>query len=161
MILIKSDSRYPLDRKLIRKKVTNELQHHKINREVEISIAVVGSRKMKELNKEYRKIDKPTNVLSFPLDDGDIPNQNPPNPLLKKESLPSPARRGEGGGIRSGTENLQGFVTPPDKILYLGDIAICYPVARQQAAEYQLMVNDWISDLAVHGTQHLLGIHHE
>ncbi|MCE5194933.1 MAG: rRNA maturation RNase YbeY [Nitrospiraceae bacterium] len=42
----------------------------------ELSILLVDDRKMKKLNKKYRKINKTTDVLSFPLDDriflGDI-----------------------------------------------------------------------------------------
>lgn len=37
---------------------------------VEISVAVVGDRKMKSLNKKYRNLDKTTNVLSFPQAEG-------------------------------------------------------------------------------------------
>lgn len=138
-ILIKSDSRYPLDRKQIRQAINQDLQQeHNLRRPVEISLNIVGKRKMKSLNKSYRQIDKPTNVLSFPLKESPSDQQNPPD----------------------GPDDYQGFVFPPDKFLYLGDIIICYPVARQQAADYNLMVNDWISELAVHGLQHLLGIHH-
>jgi len=144
-ILIKSDSRYPLDRKKIRHKLQQALQKHKINRKLEISINIVGTRKMKTLNKEYRKIDKPTNVLSFPLE--------------QVEKLPQNTTFLNQTNGTTQTENV-GFVFPNDKTLYLGDIVICYPVARQQSAEYYMFVNDWISDLAVHGLQHLLGIHH-
>lgn len=127
-ILIKSDSRYPLDRKKIRERLISELKIHKITRPVEISVNVVGSRKMHSLNKQYRQIDSPTNVLSFPLED-------------------------------SG-EISEGFVYPQNKKLYLGDIVICYPIARQQSAEYQMYVDQWICDLCAHSLRHLLGIHH-
>lgn len=40
----------------------------------EVSIAIVGSRKMRALNKKYRGLDRTTNVLSFSLEEGkDIP----------------------------------------------------------------------------------------
>lgn len=32
---------------------------------IEVSIAIVGDRKMRELNNKYRNLDKTTNVLSF------------------------------------------------------------------------------------------------
>jgi probable rRNA maturation factor len=133
-ILINSDSRYPLDRPKIRHRLQRELVVYKISGNLEISIAVVGSRKMKSLNNTYRQINQPTNVLSFPLVDH-LPDETVNNAV-------------------------QGFVLPRDKTLYLGDIVICYPVARRQAADYHMFVNDWIADLAVHGLQHLLGIHH-
>ncbi len=41
----------------------------KIPREktAELSVMVVGPAKMRALNRQYRKVDKPTDVLSFPL----------------------------------------------------------------------------------------------
>ncbi len=38
----------------------------------EIGLFLVNDAEIKELNREYRKIDKPTNVLSFPALDDDI-----------------------------------------------------------------------------------------
>ena len=38
---------------------------------VEVSIAIVGDRKMRALNKKYRNIDKTTNVLSFSQSEGE------------------------------------------------------------------------------------------
>lgn len=36
---------------------------------VEVSIALVGDERIRELNKYWRKKDKPTDVLSFPIDE--------------------------------------------------------------------------------------------
>lgn len=42
----------------------------------ELSVVLTGNAEIRELNREYRGIDKPTDVLSFPMDDpyllGDI-----------------------------------------------------------------------------------------
>ena len=38
----------------------------------EVSVAIVGDRKMRKLNKKYRGIDKTTNVLSFAQTEGDV-----------------------------------------------------------------------------------------
>jgi len=35
----------------------------------ELSILVTGNERIRELNAEYRSIDRPTDVLSFPMDD--------------------------------------------------------------------------------------------
>ena len=45
-----------------------------LGKEYSLSIAFVGEKKIRELNKRYRNIDKPTNVLSFALykDEGEI-----------------------------------------------------------------------------------------
>ena len=37
---------------------------------VEVSVAIIGDRKMRALNKKYRNLDKTTNVLSFPQKEG-------------------------------------------------------------------------------------------
>ncbi|HEX5230302.1 MAG TPA: rRNA maturation RNase YbeY [Bryobacteraceae bacterium] len=44
---------------------------------------------------------------------------------------------------------------------FLGDIAISFPQARRQAAEYGHAVNDEIQILMLHGVLHLLGMDHE
>lgn len=38
----------------------------------EVSVSFVDNDEIKQLNKEYRNVDKPTDVLSFPLDDYDF-----------------------------------------------------------------------------------------
>ena len=40
---------------------------------VKIGLAFVGDKKMHELNKKYRKVDEPTDVLAFPYNE-DLPN---------------------------------------------------------------------------------------
>ena len=42
----------------------------KLNQKLEVSVSIVGEQKIKGLNKKYRGKDKSTNVLSFPLGDG-------------------------------------------------------------------------------------------
>lgn len=42
----------------------------KLNKKLELSVNLVGEAKIKNLNKKYRKKDKSTDVLSFPLGDG-------------------------------------------------------------------------------------------
>jgi probable rRNA maturation factor len=43
----------------------------------EISILVTDDDQIQQLNREYRKIDKPTNVLSFPMQEGDFGDITP------------------------------------------------------------------------------------
>lgn len=53
------------------------------------------------------------------------------------------------------------FTPPPDGVLYLGDIIISYPEAVKEAAHDEMMVDDKINQLVLHGIDHLMGIHHE
>jgi ssRNA-specific RNase YbeY (16S rRNA maturation enzyme) len=50
---------------------------------------------------------------------------------------------------------------PPGKYIRLGEIIICYPVALAESKEMGIPVENRIVDLAVHGTEHLLGKHHD
>lgn len=43
----------------------------------------------------------------------------------------------------------------------LGDVVISYPVARAEAAEQNLLVDQMLGRLTVHGVLHLLGFDHE
>jgi len=57
--------------------------------------------------------------------------------------------------------DARAFVGSPDGVLRLGDIVICYPVAREQAIKKQVTLDRELQDLAEHGLWHLLGYHHE
>ncbi|GIW22396.1 MAG: endoribonuclease YbeY [Candidatus Sericytochromatia bacterium] len=52
----------------IKKFVTKVLNKLKLNDNTEISITFVNNKKIKELNNNYRNIDKETDVLSFPFE---------------------------------------------------------------------------------------------
>ncbi len=69
-VLIYVESRYKVKRKRISSAVDSVLEENNINSPLEVSIAVVGDRKMRKLNKKYRDKDGTTNVLSFPLSEG-------------------------------------------------------------------------------------------
>jgi rRNA maturation RNase YbeY len=70
IVLIFVESRYKVSRKRIKQTVYRVLQENKIQTQVEVSVAIVGDRKMAALNKKYRNKDGSTNVLSFPLGEG-------------------------------------------------------------------------------------------
>lgn len=69
--LIFVESRYKLSRKRIRAAVKHTLASNNVLSNVEVSIAIVGDRKMKMLNKKFRDKEGTTNVLSFPLSEGE------------------------------------------------------------------------------------------
>ncbi len=128
-ILFQTETHYPVDRKKVKAAISSILEK-KINHNAEVSVAIIGDRRMRELNRTYRKIDATTDVLSFPLND----------PTYNKN---------------------QSFVEAPDGILRLGDILISFPQAVETATEENKLVDDVIVFLALHGLDHLLGIHHE
>ena len=70
-VLIYVESRYKVDRKKIKAAIEDVLIQQDIKSSTEVSVAVVGDRKMTGLNKKYREKEGTTNVLSFPLAEGE------------------------------------------------------------------------------------------
>lgn len=84
-IFIKTDSHYKVNRKKIRSLASDYLRQKGIKTDVELSINVVGNRKMRDLNKKYRDCDKTTNVLSFSQTENKtkVSFVNPPDDILR------------------------------------------------------------------------------
>ncbi len=74
------ESRYKVNRKKLKQAALETLKEQGVVGPVEVSVAIVGDRKMKSLNKKYRDIDKTTNVLSFPQSEGEF-TPTPPDKL--------------------------------------------------------------------------------
>ena len=70
-VLIFVESRYKINRKRIKSAVEKVIHGNEISSPVEVSIAIVGDRKMRELSRKYKGEDKTHNVLSFSQTDGD------------------------------------------------------------------------------------------
>lgn len=100
---------------------------------VYLSINFVSDEQIQKLNKEFRNIDKVTDVLSFP-------NLNKqPNEKLKK---------------------FRKFADFDTNMLFLGDIVISKNVAKKQAREYEHSLKREVCFLALHGFLHLMGFDH-
>lgn len=67
-VLFQTESHFPVSRKIIIDAVTAELSK-KLKGNAEVSITIVGDRKMHQLNLQYRQLDDTTDVLSFPQND--------------------------------------------------------------------------------------------
>lgn len=133
-IIINADPRYPINKLVIQSTVAEILQVHKITGKVEVGINIVGSRKIHEINKKYRGMDQPTDILTFALED------------TQPENLQHVPR--------------VGFVAAPDKMLRLGDIVLSYPQVVEDAGLDGVSVDEEMRLLIEHGVKHLLGIHH-
>jgi probable rRNA maturation factor len=127
---ISADSKFPVNRKMIRERILAVLKRQEVSGKVEVSVLVVGDRKMAQLNKHYRGKVGTTDVLSFPTHD---PSQD----------------------INDG-----GFIDPKDLGLVLGDIVVSYPQAVDQAMKKNSLLDEVVCDLVEHSMMHLLGIHH-
>jgi probable rRNA maturation factor len=69
-VLIYVESRYKVNRKRMKAAVSYVLEEQNVQSPIEVSIAIVGDRKMRALNKKYRDKDKTANILSFPISEG-------------------------------------------------------------------------------------------
>ena len=98
---------------------------------MEVSLSFVSLDEIHELNKIYRRIDSPTDVLSFPM-------------IEDFEELQK---------MYDETGEL------PDELL-LGDVVICLDKALQQAEEYGHSKEREIVYLFTHSILHLLGYDH-
>lgn len=70
-VLLFVESRYRTNRKRIRETVVKALLDNGVQGPVEVSIALVGDRKMRQLSKQYKGEDKTRNILSFSLSEGE------------------------------------------------------------------------------------------
>lgn len=97
-----------------------------------ITISFVNKDRIQELNNLYRKVDKCTDVLSFPMLD-----------IIYPQKL---------------SEFKEEF--SPDGSLYIGDVVICPKVAKMQAKTFKHSKKREIGFLALHGLLHVLGYDH-
>jgi len=100
----------------------------------EVALTFVDDARIHELNREYRGIDRPTDVLSFAMLEGDEPDIVFDDP--------------EDGN----SDPLSGM---------LGDIVISLERAKAQSEEYGHSLEREIGFLFVHGFLHLLGYDHQ
>jgi len=67
-VLFQTESHFPVDSKKIKAAIEAALVGQ-VHRDTEVSVSVVGDRRMRELNKKYRNLDNTTDVLSFGMED--------------------------------------------------------------------------------------------
>jgi probable rRNA maturation factor len=67
---IKADSKFPVDRKKLRSALSAAWAEYGLDGEAQVSVAVVGTRKMSQLHQEYLGRAGPTDVLAFPQQGG-------------------------------------------------------------------------------------------
>ena len=71
-VLLYVESRYQVNRKRIKRVIEQTLDEHNVQTKSEVSVAIVGDRKMRHLNEKYRGKTGTTNILSFPLSEGGV-----------------------------------------------------------------------------------------
>ena len=105
--------------------------------ECEVNLTITDNPGIHRLNKEFRDIDRPTDVLSFPMSD-----------------FPKP---GDFTWLDDGGEDC---FNPDTGELMLGDIVISAEKVLEQAKEYGHSVRREFCFLIVHSMLHLIGYDH-
>ncbi len=122
---------------LIKKVIEATLDYENCPYEVEISVVLTDNEAIKEINKEHRKIDAPTDVLSFPMVYYEIPSNF--------EHL---------------EEEQEDCFHPETGELMLGDIVVSLEKVISQANEFGHSTMREIGFLIAHSMLHLCGYDH-
>lgn len=102
----------------------------KIKEPVALDLLITDDRQIHRINKKYRGIDSPTDVLSFALNE----------------------KNSEGLDIE--------FPPEQDGIRNIGEIIISFPRVCEQADEHGVSVDEELTLMITHGVLHLLGYDH-
>ena len=118
---------------VIRKCILATLRAEKVPVSCEINVLVTDNKGIHAITLASRKVDRPTDVLSFPMFQ------------LKPEHLP---------------EDWSSYLDPETGLCPLGDMAISLERAKAQASEFGHSVRREVGYLTIHSMLHLLGYDH-
>lgn len=132
---------HPIDTERWLKLANDVLLAEKIGDDTEVSVMYVDEKTIADLNERFLGKSGPTDVLSFPIDEG------PP----------------ESGRVPDIGGNGPGWVPPEEDdqaLSLLGDVVISPAIAKKNAPEHAGEYEDELALLLVHGLLHLLGMDH-
>jgi len=105
--------------------------------DVEVSLSLVQDDEIQEMNRNFREIDRPTDVLSFPGLSYDTPSD-----------------------FQSAASDAADCMDPETGSVVFGDIVINTKRVKEQAAEYGHSEKREFAFLVAHSTLHLCGYDH-
>ena len=106
--------------------------------EAEVNLTLVDDDSIHEINREYRQIDRPTDVLSFPMQTYDAP-----------------------ADFSHAEDCVEDNFNPDTGELLLGDIILSVDKVKEQAAAYGHSEKREFAFLILHSMLHLFGYDHE
>ena len=125
--------RQPIISAIITKCIETTLAAENITVPCEINVLVTNDKGIQAINMASRQIDRPTDVLSFPM--FELEPGNPP-------------------------EDWTDYLDPDSGMCPLGDMCICLERAQLQAKEFDHSVKREVGYLTIHSMLHLLGYDH-
>ena len=117
----------------IRKCIQETLDAEGVNTRCEINVLVTNDAGIQIINRESRNLDKPTDVLSFPM--FQLEAGNPP-------------------------EDWEEYLDPETDLCPLGDMCLNLDRAAAQAKEFGHTLRREVGYLTIHSVLHLLGYDH-
>ena len=139
-ILVENEANRGLDfdyEEVIKSVISKTLKTENCPYETEVNVLLTGNEEIHEANKEFRGIDRPTDVLSFPMVDYEFPSD-----------------------FSCVDENPESYLNPETDELLLGDIMISVDKVYEQANEYGHSRKREFAFLIAHSMLHLLGYDH-
>jgi probable rRNA maturation factor len=122
---------------IINKVVEKALDMEDCPYEVELNVILTDNNEIQEINKNYREIDAPTDVLSFPMIDYQTPSD-----------------------FSDLEDNIEEYFNPETGELVLGDIIISVEKVMGQAEEFGHSNERELAFLTAHSMMHLFGYDH-
>lgn len=119
-----------------RRVIEGALEYVECPYEAEVNLLLTMNEQIHEMNLEFRGIDRPTDVLSFPMNEY------------------------EASGVFDGLEAQEDAFHPETGELMLGDIVISKEKVLAQAEEYGHSVEREYAFLIAHSVLHLIGYDH-
>lgn len=137
-----TDKELKLDYEDIINRVINEaVDYAKCPYEAEVNVILTDNDEIKKINAEYRNINNPTDVLSFPMLNFALP--------------------GDFDGISDELENdVEDYFNPDSGELMLGDIVVSVEKVVEQAEKYGHSQERELAFLVAHSMMHLFGYDH-
>lgn len=125
--------------KLLKKVIIKAVELEKCPYECEVNLTFTDNNGIRELNRDFRGLDVPTDVLSFPMVDFSKPADFT---------------------IFDDDNTIAMYFNPESGELLLGDIVISTERAKEQAEEYGHSLKREICFLTAHSMLHLMGYDH-
>ncbi len=122
---------------IIRDIVEASLDHEKCPYEAEVNVVLTDNPGIQEINRDYRQIDAPTDVLSFPMVDYETESD-----------------------FDHVEDAVEDYFNPETGELMLGDIIISVDKVEEQADKYGHSEKRELAFLVAHSMLHLCGYDH-
>lgn len=126
---------------IIRQVIAASADYEKCPYEAEVNVVLTDNEAIREINREHRNVDCPTDVLSFPMIEYDVPS--------------------DFAGLEAKMDaNPEDYFNPDTGELLLGDIVISVEKVIEQAEKYGHSEERELAFLIAHSMMHLFGYDH-